>query len=71
MTQLEKEELKKRGWAMGCWAMRGAFYENVTKGVIQGFSGKLKGKPLLDMVGNFVDDYEYLWSEFYVSTATM
>jgi peroxin-16 len=31
LTGLEREELKKRGWAMGWWMMRGAFYENVTK----------------------------------------
>jgi peroxin-16 len=31
LTGLEREELKKRGWALGWWMMRGAFYENVTK----------------------------------------
>ena len=31
LTELEKEELRKRGWSMGWWMMRGAFYENVTK----------------------------------------
>lgn len=31
LTALEKEKLKKRGWALGWWLMRGAFYENITK----------------------------------------
>ncbi|KAL8841765.1 MAG: hypothetical protein Q9170_000798 [Blastenia crenularia] len=31
MTGLEKEELKRRGWSMAWWGMRGAFYENVTR----------------------------------------
>ena len=31
LTGLEREELKKRGWSMAWWAMRGAFYENITK----------------------------------------
>lgn len=31
LTGLEKEELTKRGWALGWWVMRGAFYENITK----------------------------------------
>jgi len=31
LTGLEREELRKRGWALGWWAFRGAFYENVTK----------------------------------------
>ena len=38
LTGLEREELKKRGWAMGWWAMRGAFYENITKYVFLFFS---------------------------------
>ena len=56
LTQLEKDEMKRRGWNMGWWAMRGAFYENVTKGMISGFAGKLKNKPILDMVGGFIED---------------
>jgi len=31
LTGLEREELRKRGWALGWWTMRGAFYENITK----------------------------------------
>ena len=31
LTGLEREELKRRGWSLGWWAMRGAFYENFTK----------------------------------------
>jgi peroxin-16 len=31
LTGLEREELRKRGWAMGWWLMRGAFYETITK----------------------------------------
>ncbi|KAI9669904.1 MAG: Peroxisomal membrane protein pex16 [Alyxoria varia] len=62
LTGLEKEELRKRAWSLSWWLMRGAFYENVTK---------LKGKPLLDMIGVVVEDYEFLWDEYYFSTATM
>lgn len=31
LTGLEREELRKRGWAMSWWIMRGAFYENITR----------------------------------------
>lgn len=31
LTGLEREELRKRGWAFAWWSMRGAFYENITK----------------------------------------
>ena len=41
-TALEKEELKKRGWSMAWWTMRGAFYENVTKRYVGGVVEALK-----------------------------
>jgi len=71
LTQLERDELKKRSWALGWWTMRGAFYENVTRVAIQGFANKLKNKPLLDMVGNIVEDYDFLWDQYYFPTATL
>ncbi|KAJ5794460.1 Peroxisome membrane protein Pex16 [Penicillium paradoxum] len=71
LTGLEREELKKRGWSMGWWIMRGAFYENITKSWLHSVTSKMNGKPLLDLVGTVVEDYEYLWDNFYFSTATL
>ncbi|CAI7584175.1 Peroxisome membrane protein Pex16 [Penicillium cosmopolitanum] len=71
LTGLEREELRKRGWSMGWWLMRGAFYENITKSWLHSLTGKMKGKPLLDLVGSVVEDYEYLWDNYYFSTATL
>lgn len=71
VTTLEREEWGKRGWGVAWWGLRGAFYEEVSKKWIGGFASKLKGKPLLDMVGTVVEDYAYLWDEYYFSTATM
>lgn len=71
LTQLEREEIKKRGWSLAWWTMRGAFYENITRTVIQGAANKLKGKPILDMVGTFIEDYEFLWDQYYFPTATL
>ncbi|KAJ5928033.1 Peroxisome membrane protein Pex16 [Penicillium verhagenii] len=71
LTGLEREELRKRGWSMGWWMMRGAFYENVTKSWLHSLTNKMKGKPLLDLVGSVVEDYEYLWDNYYFSTATL
>lgn len=31
LSGLEREEMRKRGWGMGWWIMRGAFYENFTR----------------------------------------
>lgn len=38
---------------------------------IHGITGKLKNKPLLDMVGGVIEDYEFLWDQYYFPTATM
>lgn len=86
MSVLEKEEMQKRGWNMGWWVMRGAFYQNYTRYVgsltmrlafadvyshwIHAVSRRLKDKPVLDLVGGFIQDYELLWDEYYFSTAT-
>ncbi|KAI9840787.1 MAG: Peroxisomal membrane protein pex16 [Sclerophora amabilis] len=71
LTGLEREELRRRGWAMGWWALRGAFYENVTRPYLSSFTSKLRNKPLLNLLGGVVEDYEYLWEEYYFPTATL
>lgn len=38
---------------------------------IHGAAQQLKGKPLLDMVGGVIEDYEFLWDQYYFPTATM
>lgn len=71
LSALERDEFTKRGWNMTWWTMRGAFYENVTKKYIHGFAEKLRGKPILDLVGGVVEDYEFLWGNYYFSSSTM
>lgn len=63
-TPLERDEWSKRGWAMGWWSMRGAFYENVTKGIVGGVSSRMPS-----IVGGILEDYEYLWDNYYFSTS--
>lgn len=71
LSALQRDELKKRGWEMGWWTMRGAFYQNITKALVEGVGNRLRGKPLLDLIGGVIDDYAYLWDEYYFSTSTM
>ncbi|KAI9836222.1 MAG: hypothetical protein M1819_001559 [Sarea resinae] len=71
LTGLERDELRKRGWALAWWGMRGAFYENVTRPYISTVAAKLRGKLVLDILGGVLEDYEYLWDEYYFSTATL
>ncbi|KAJ6442439.1 peroxisomal membrane protein pex16 [Purpureocillium lavendulum] len=63
-TMLERDEWNKRGWAMGWWTMRGAFYENVTKGVVGGVTKRMPG-----FIAGILEDYEYLWENYYFSTS--
>lgn len=63
-TALEQEEWGKRSWATGWWMMRGAFYENVTKGVITGVRRRMPS-----LVSGILEDYEYLWENYYFSTS--
>lgn len=64
-TPLEKDEWRRRGWAMGWWAMRGPFYESVVKGVVQGVRRRVPG-----VLGGILEDYEYLWENYYFSTSS-
>ncbi|KAH8907686.1 peroxisome membrane protein [Coniochaeta sp. PMI_546] len=63
-TPLEREEWNRRGWAMGWWAMRGAAYDAVVKGVVEGVR-----KRVPNIVGGILEDYEYLWENYYFSTS--
>ena len=64
-TALEREQWSKRGWAMGWWIMRGAFYENVTKGFLHSTSERLPS-----LISGVLDDYLYLWDGYYFSTSS-
>ncbi|KAL1894466.1 hypothetical protein Cpir12675_003643 [Ceratocystis pirilliformis] len=64
--QLERDEWTKRGWAMGFWAMRGAFYDDVTKAFVDGVK-----KRTPSLVSGILADYEYLWENYYFSTSTL
>lgn len=64
-TTLEKSEWASRGFKMGMWTMRGAFYENVTKGLLHSTSQRLPS-----LVSGILDDYLYLWDGYYFSTSS-
>ena len=64
-TPLEREEWSRRGWAMGWWTMRGAFYENITKGMVEGVRRRMPG-----LLAGILEDYEYLWENYYFSTSS-
>lgn len=63
-TALERDEWAKRGWAMGWWAMRGPAYDTLVKGFVGGVKRRVPG-----IVGGILEDYEYLWENYYYSTS--
>ena len=65
-TALEREEWGRRGWGMVWWGMRGPVYDGVVKGVLEGVRRRVPG-----FVGGVVEDYEFLWENYYFSTAAM
>jgi len=42
-----------------------------TRSWLRSLTDKMKGKPLLDLVGSVIEDYEYLWDNYYFPTATL
>lgn len=38
---------------------------------IRSVASRLRGKPLLDLVGSVIEDYDFLWDNYYFSTATL
>ncbi|KAG5942160.1 hypothetical protein E4U53_007290 [Claviceps sorghi] len=63
-TTLERDEWNKRAWGMAWWAMRGAFYDKVTKGVVGGVRARMPG-----FLAGILEDYEYLWENYHFSTS--
>ncbi|EON95766.1 putative peroxisomal membrane protein pex16 protein [Phaeoacremonium minimum UCRPA7] len=64
-TALERDEWSKRGWSLGWWTMRGAAYENFTKGLVGGVRRRMPS-----LVAGILEDYEYLWENYYFSTSS-
>lgn len=68
-SAVESDEVRKRQMAAFWWLLRGAAWEGLTKRWVSGVSGRLKRWPLLDLIGGVVEEYEYLWGEYYFATA--
>ena len=62
-TALEREEWERRGRAMVWWVMRGPAYDGLVKGFVNGVKRRIPG-----LVGGILEDYQYLWENYYFST---
>ena len=72
VSDLEREESKKRTVELSWWTMRGAFYENITRKYVSGVKNGVNRVPLVGpLVAGIVEDYDFLWSEYHFSTCTL
>jgi hypothetical protein len=39
--------------------------------MLKNISGRLTDKPVLGLLGSLLDDYQYLWGNYYFSSATL
>ncbi|KAK9364766.1 peroxisome membrane protein [Lipomyces kononenkoae] len=68
LTGLEKLELDKRSKSMWWWVLRGQFYESITKPVLDKLIKKTENIPLLNLVGLYVGDYQYLMETYHFAS---
>lgn len=72
VSELEREESKKRSVEMTWWLMRGAFYENVTRKYVRGVKTGVEKVPVVGpLVAGIVEDYDILWGDYHFSTSTL
>jgi peroxin-16 len=38
---------------------------------LKSISGRLSGKPVIGLLGGVLEDYQYLWDNYYFSSATL
>lgn len=66
-TALEREEASRRSWALLRWAMRGAMYGNVVGPWL--VDSVAHGRWVPGIVGQVVEDWAYLWGNYYFATS--
>ncbi|KAJ8099430.1 peroxisomal membrane protein-domain-containing protein [Lipomyces tetrasporus] len=71
ITGLEKRELEKRSNSMWWWTLRGQFYDSITKPILDKMIKKAENIPLLNLVGLYITDYQYLAETYHFSTSTL
>lgn len=71
ITKLESEEYKQRLINMNWWFFRGTMYDQVTRPIIQKVINTIGKVPLVGVVGVLLDDYLYLFDEYYFTASTL
>jgi peroxin-16 len=71
VTQLEDDELKKRGGSLWWWSLRGAMYQTVTRPMFERIIRGTEKIPLINLLGSILEDYEYLLDNYHFASSTL
>ncbi|KAK5668033.1 hypothetical protein QVD99_005076 [Batrachochytrium dendrobatidis] len=69
LTELEKEELKRRSYLFLYYLLRTPFYEQHTKEQLTAIGQSLSAKPILSILGGIIQDYIPLWETYHFYTS--
>jgi peroxin-16 len=76
-TQLESEERTRRAWSLGWYLVRGAFYHNMVKPRVDGFTDRAlaadgSGRGFMgvkSLVAGVVRDYDYFFNSYFTTSS--
>lgn len=71
ITKLEAEELKQRLSNVAWWLLRGNFYDKLTRPAIEKVVRGIEKVPVVGIVGVLLEDYLYLFDEYYFTASTL
>lgn len=71
VSALEKDIYKARDSSLGWWLMRGKLYDEYTRDFLMGIVSRLTNVPILSLGGRLLEDFLYLFDEYYFASATL
>ncbi|KAH6570251.1 hypothetical protein BASA61_001319 [Batrachochytrium salamandrivorans] len=69
LTELERDEMKRRMYLFTYYLLRTPFYEKYTKERLTSIGKSLSTKPILSILGNAIQDYVPLWETYHFYTS--
>ncbi|KAI8146643.1 peroxisomal membrane protein-domain-containing protein [Fennellomyces sp. T-0311] len=69
MTQLEREESRRRDYLLLFYAVREPFYDLFTRPILDLFCDTTEHRPFISVVAAALNDYRPFWEQYYFSTS--
>jgi peroxin-16 len=71
LSELEHEELRRRGSSLWWWSVRGAAYQTITRPILNGIATRTEKIPLIGLFGAILSDYLYLLDNYHFSSSSL